>query len=399
MQIRDRIKELRRVKASTLIPHDLNYRKHPTRQKTLLKQLLGEVGYADALIAYETPQGLRLIDGHLRAETTPDQLVPVLVLDVDEREANKLLLTMDPLAGLAETDATLLDSLLRQADVTGDLAAWLSERAEADVPLSVEPAPPASSGLHDELLAKWSPERGQVWALGRHRLACGDSSDRALVSRLVGDRKADAMITDPPYGVSYKGKTGDALEIISDDLDDAGLASLCESVFSVAADVACRPGAYWYATVPARPLHLVFASDWKRRGVLRQIMVWVKNAMVLGVSEYHYRHEPILFGWLPGGQRRPNGDRTRTTVWEHDKPAASREHPTMKPVSLWRQAIEDSTSPGDVVFDPFLGSGTTILASEQSGRTGLGVELDLRFCAVILERWVASGGASPVLQE
>ena len=128
--IRDRIKELRRVKASTLIPHALNYRKHPARQKALLEQLFGEIGYADALLVRETPAGYALIDGHLRAETTPDQEVPVLVLDVTEEEANTLLLSLDPLAGLAETDSATLAQLLSQTDTQGELDAWLKERAQ-----------------------------------------------------------------------------------------------------------------------------------------------------------------------------------------------------------------------------------------------------------------------------
>ena len=129
--IRDRIQELRRVKARDLMPHPLNYRLHPKRQQDLLRQLFGDIGYADALLARMLPDGrLQLIDGHLRAETTPDQDVPVLVLDVTEAEANKLILTLDPLAALAETDAGNLDALLQATDATGDLKAWLDERAE-----------------------------------------------------------------------------------------------------------------------------------------------------------------------------------------------------------------------------------------------------------------------------
>jgi len=127
--IQDRIKELKRVKASELLRHPLNYRKHPEKQKRLLSQLLSEIGYADALLAYETPHGLRLIDGHLRAETTPEQEVPVLILDVNEQEANKLLLTLDPLAGLAETDSDLLAELLAKTETTGELEVWLQENA------------------------------------------------------------------------------------------------------------------------------------------------------------------------------------------------------------------------------------------------------------------------------
>lgn len=137
--IRDRIQELRRVKASTLLSHPLNYRQHPQRQKTLLSQLLSEIGYADALLARETPQGLQLLDGHLRRETTPDAIVPVLIVDLNDQEAAKLLATLDPLAGLAETDSAKLGELLDQVDTKGELETWLQERAEQAALFDVSP--------------------------------------------------------------------------------------------------------------------------------------------------------------------------------------------------------------------------------------------------------------------
>jgi site-specific DNA-methyltransferase (adenine-specific) len=214
---------------------------------------------------------------------------------------------------------------------------------------------------------------------------CGDSTSAEDVGRLMNGKKADLLLTDPPYGVSYVGKTKDALTIENDALTEEGLEELIRGAFSLA-ETHCRPGAYWYATVPAGPLHLLFADDWKARGILRQIMVWVKDSMVLGHSEYHYQHEPILFGWM-SGERYKNPDRTRTTVWECPRPKASREHPTMKPVALWARAIQDGSREGDLVFDPFLGSGTTLIACEQLGRTCYGMEISPQYCQVIIDRW------------
>jgi DNA modification methylase len=221
---------------------------------------------------------------------------------------------------------------------------------------------------------------GDVWTLGDHTLVCGDCRSTSL------GMVAGALVTDPPYGVSYVGKTKDKLTIDNDNLPVAELSAFVSAVFD-AADRATRPGAYWYATVPAGPLHLVFAGDWEKRGVLRQIMVWVKDSMVLGHSEYHYKHEPILYGWKPGGDRLKNSDRTRTTVWEHARPTRSAEHPTMKPVSLFAQMITDGTKKLDTVFDPFLGSGTTLIACEQLDRKCFGVELAPEYCDVVIERW------------
>ncbi len=233
---------------------------------------------------------------------------------------------------------------------------------------------------------------GELWLLGRHRLLCGDSTKAADVERLMDGATADMLLSDPPYGVSYIGKTKDALTVENDALDEDRLTALVSAAFDLA-QAHCRPGAYWYATVPAGPLHLLFAHDWKRRGILRQIMVWAKDSMVLGHSEYHYQHEPILFGWIPG-DRHKNVDRTRTTLWPYDRPKASREHPTMKPVALWSQAITDGSRPGELVYDPFLGSGTTLVAAEQLGRTCHGMEISPQYCDVIIQRFETLTGAT-----
>jgi site-specific DNA-methyltransferase (adenine-specific) len=201
----------------------------------------------------------------------------------------------------------------------------------------------------------------------------------------MADAKADMVLTDPPYGVSYVGNTEDALTVENDSLSESDLSDLMKTAFDNAQSVS-RSGAYWYATVPAGPLHILFAADWKARGILRQIMVWAKDSMVLGHSEYHYQHEPILFGWVPGS-RHKNSDRTRTTLWQCDRPKASREHPTMKPVALWSRAVEDGSRRGEYVLDPFCGSGTTIIACEKDGRHGLGMELSPQYCDVIVKRW------------
>jgi len=152
------------------------------------------------------------------------------------------------------------------------------------------------------------------------------------------------------------------------------------------------------ATVPAGPLHLVFAKDWKDRGYLRQIMVWVKDSMVLGHSEYHYRHEPILFGWKPG-ERYKNSDRTRTTVWEFDRPKASREHPTMKPIEMWCYGIYNHTDKGDIVYEPFSGSGTTIIACEKMNRKCRAIELEPKYVDVAVKRWEDVTGKKAVLED
>ncbi len=226
---------------------------------------------------------------------------------------------------------------------------------------------------------------GDLYELGAHRLLCGDSTNPTHVERLFGDGQADMLLTDPPYGVAYVGKTKDALTIENDGHDEAALEQLVSAAFDQA-QMNTRPGAYWYATVPAGPLHLIFAADWNKRKILRQIMVWAKDSMVLGHSEYHYQHEPILFGWKEG-PRHKNSDRTRTTLWACKRPTRSAEHPTMKPIELWEKAMRDGSIPGEIVYDPFMGSGTTVITAEKLGRKAYGLELSPNYCDVIVKRW------------
>lgn len=226
---------------------------------------------------------------------------------------------------------------------------------------------------------------GDLWQLGDHRLLCGSSAESELYQRLFDGAQFDMLLSDPPYGVSYVGKTKEKLTIENDGLDEKQLTALMKDVFDLA-QAQSRPGAYWYATVPAGPLMLVFLADWRSREILRQCLIWKKNSLVLGRSEYHYKHEPILFGWVKG-KRHQNQDRTRDSVWEFDRPTRSAEHPTMKPVALWQNAIRDGSRNREIVFDPFLGSGTTIIACEQMERRGFGFELSPTYCDVILTRW------------
>lgn len=226
---------------------------------------------------------------------------------------------------------------------------------------------------------------GDLWLLGDHRLLCGDSALSKDVARLMRGELADMCLTDPPYGVSYVGKTKDALKVENDSLNPEQLKDAVKHWFD-SVSAACRAGAYVLATVPPGPLHLIFAQDWNDRGWLRQIMVWNKDSMVLGHSEYHYKHEPILFGWIPG-ERLKNSDRTKTTVWDFERPKASREHPTMKPIEMWEYAVNNHSKHGDILFEPFSGSGTTHIACEKTNRKCYGLELSPQYCDVIVKRW------------
>jgi hypothetical protein len=210
MKLRDRIKELRRVKASDILPNPANWRTHPKAQQDAMRGILAEVGIADALLVRETPAGLQLIDGHLRADVAPDSEWPVLVLDVDDKEAAKLLATVDPLAAMAETDPEKLQELLRQIDVDSEaLQQMLAELADeaglqddgAEIVEDEVPAPP------DEA----TTQLGDLWILGNHRLLCGDSSKPDELDRLLDGATIHLVNTDPPYNVKVEPRSNNAI--------------------------------------------------------------------------------------------------------------------------------------------------------------------------------------------
>lgn len=386
-----------------------------------MSALLGEIGYADALIARESPDGLVLIDGHLRADTTPDDVVPVLVLDVTEAEADKLLLTLDPLAAMAEADRGLLGELLASVDAGDDAVARMLEdlarREHLGLAREGLTDPDAVPALPDEPTSK----PGDLWLLGDHRVLCGDAAVGADVERLMGGTAAAMMWSDPPYGVEYVGGTEDKLTIEND--GPAGLPALLAAALGHA-DGVLAAAAPFYLCHPAGALSLVYGDALRNLGwQIRETLVWVKDSMVLGHSDYHYRHEPIfyaaregedppwygdymqqvqtyepvLYGWTRGKKHPWYGRRSETSVFMVDRPKASREHPTMKPTALVERMVSNSATRGDVVLDPFLGSGSTLIACERLGRRCYGIEIAPRYCDVAVRRWQDYTGQKAVL--
>jgi DNA modification methylase len=209
--------------------------------------------------------------------------------------------------------------------------------------------------------------------------------------RALGEGERLAFVwTDPPYGVSYVGKTDEALTI-ENDADPAKLVGLLRTAFTAALEI-CAPGAAWYVAAPAGPVMHTFTSVLTELGLLRQSLVWVKDVFVLGHSDYHYRHETVFYGFTPSpGRRGRGGDgwygpNNADTVLEIPRPKASRDHPTMKPFELIARCLTNSTSRGDLVGDPFGGSGSTLLAAHQLDRTARLIELDPRYVDVICRR-------------
>ena len=227
---------------------------------------------------------------------------------------------------------------------------------------------------------------GDLWVMGRHRLVCGDAADPAAYARLLAGTPADLLLTDPPYNVAYAGKTVAAMTIANVDMtDDAYRAFLAKCLSAAVAVVRPGGGFYvWHADLHGLPVRLACADAGL---AVRQCLVWAKSAFTLGRQDYHWRHEPCLYGWRDGAAHQWLGDRAQSTVLEFDRPAKNGEHPTMKPVALFEYLVRNSCPEGGVVLDPFAGSGTALVAAETTGRRAAALELDPRYCDVVVGRW------------
>ncbi len=412
-QFRDRIKDFRRVRADQLVPHPKNWRRHGPQQRAALKGLLSELGMVDAVIVRELPDGrLQLIDGHLRAETIKSDLIPAIVLDVTEEEAEKILLTLDPLGAMAETDSDRARELLStvRTDDAGvaELLASFAVLNDLDNGLGVQdPEPQADRAA--EFQQKWQTAPGQLWEVGPHRLGCGDCRDQSLIQRLFHDQPQCRMVwTDPPYGVNLAAKNkflnrtdrGGRVQkpIQNDNLSPEETKALFETALKVIVPFAVA-GAVSYASVPSGALLPYFIAGFEGSGFLfKHLLVWVKQHFVIGMGDYHYRHEAILYGWLENGAHYFVNSRTRNSVFEYDKPQVSEFHSTTKPVDLVAAMIGNSSRRGEIIYDPFAGSGTTLVASHQLGRRGFAVEIDPAYVALTLER-MNKLGLQPRLRE
>jgi DNA modification methylase len=312
----------------------------------------------------------------------------VAFVDVDEEQARRILLVDNRTSDLAGYDEAALAELLSglpDLDGTGydeaALSRLLEELRPVELPGAEEEVPPPPE------TPRTRP--GDLYRLGRHRLLCGDATVRADYARLLGGERCQLLWTDPPYGVAYEGRTRRRLRIAGD--AERGLGALLRSAFACA-DQALEPGAALYVAHPAGRNSALFARCFVAQGwQLRQGLVWVKDAFVLGRSDYHYRHEPLIYGFKPAAGRRGRGgagwygDDAQQSVIELPRPGAALEHSTMKPPELVALALRNSSRAGQRVLDPFAGSGSTLVAAEALGRAAALLELEPAYCDVIVE--------------
>ena len=366
-----------------------NYRAHPEEQLDVLEQSLERFGVFRNVVA--RPDGT-ILAGHgiLRAAQRRGLTeFPTVVFDGSDAEARALMVADNEQSRLAQDDEAQLGALLSGLSdegllaVTGhdddSLAALLADVAGDDEPVGEDPG---AGELPEEPVTRL----GAVWLLGEHRLVCGDSTQEHVWECLFRGCKARMVWTDPPYGVNYGNHgRGKHAPIANDGMPEKDMEEFWREAATMAA--AFTDGdMYWAA--PAGPLMRTMdvtleETPWERH----QWLVWVKNALVLGRSNYHYRHEQIWYGWLSGGKSSFCGDRTHDSVFEVNRPSRSDDHPTMKPVELVAQMVANSSKPKEIVADPFSGSGTTLIACEQLHRTCYGIEIEPRYVDVAVARW------------
>lgn len=385
------------MKSSELIPNPKNWRTHPIAQQDALKGILAEVGFAGAVLARELDDGsLMLIDGHMRAETTSNQEIPVLVLDVNEAESDKLLATFDPIAALAESDAAALDSLLRNVDTGSEaLQKMLADLAE-DAGLYLDDKEVVEDEVPEPPVDPIT-KPGDLWLLGDHRLLCGDSTKAEDVERLMAGAKAGMMVTDPPYGVEYdpswRAEVNDdgpnskraVGKVANDDRAD-----WTEAWQLFDGDVAYVWHADRYSPVVAASLETTGLE-------VRYLIIWAKQRHTFGRGHYHHQHEPCWCVVRKGATASWAGDRTQTTLWQIDNNRHNDTgHGTQKPVECMARPIRNHEA--ELIYDPFLGSGTTLIAAEQLGRKCYGMEISPQYCDVIVKRWETLTGKKASLE-
>jgi len=377
---------------SRLIPYARNPRKndHAVEQ---MAAAITEFGFRIPIIAKSTGE---VVDGHLRLKAALRlglETVPVILADdLTPAQIKAFRILANRSATWADWDEDLLRLELEELKLDDfDLALTGFDADELLEIMAGEET--TSEGNTDEDAAPEVPETpvskpGDVWIMGQHRLLCGDSTVAESYDRLMQGAVADMVFTDPPYNVNYANSAKDKMRgkdraILNDNLGDGFYDFLLAALTPTVAH--CRGGIY--VAMSSSELDVLQAAFRAAGGKWSTFIIWAKNTFTLGRADYQRQYEPILYGWPEGAQRHWCGDRDQGDVWNIKKPQKNDLHPTMKPVELVERAIRNSSRPGNVVLDPFGGSGTTLIAAEKSGRVARLIELDPKYVDVIVRRW------------
>lgn len=445
-----KLNDYRLMPINELKEHPENPRIHPDSAIDKLQKSIEEFGFTNPVLV--SKDGF-ILAGHARVKASKKaglEEVPAIILDLDGDMASLYLIADNRLQEETDWDMPVLKDLIERLD-TGALDLELSGFTNDEIEDLMSQFHMDDEEIRDDEfdvsealdeIEEPSTKVGQLWRLGRHRLLVGDSTNESEVKKLMGENLADMVFTDPPYNVDYVGKTGEALKISNDKMDDVEFLQFLLDSFNAMAVVTKAGGIIYVCHADTKGLQ--FRQAFVEAGFyLSQCLVWVKNMIVPGYSDYQWRHEPILYGWREGGPHKRLRDRKQSTVfeademlsiakekdhtlltitsgdssmvlkvpeyevvysgteetqsvWRFNKPLRNGEHPTMKPIPLCARAILNSSDPGDNVLDPFGGSGSTLMACEQTGRSCFTMEYDPKYAEVIIKRWESFTGEKAI---
>ena len=359
-----------------------------------IKQSLLKFGYVDPILVNED---LTVIGGHQRLTVLKDldyETAKCVIVDLPKEDEKALNIALNKITGQWD-EALLADLLLdlQESDFNLDLTGF--EPPEIDDILSNVHDKELSEDefdVEEELNKPTLSRHGDIWQLGKHRVICGDSTKAETYKQLLDDRKANLVVTDPPYNVDVEETAG---KILNDNMSDGDFYQFLLSMFTQVENHMEDDASIYVFHADTEGLN--FRKAFKEAGFyLSGCCIWKKNSLVLGRSPYQWQHEPCLYGWKKKGKHQWFSDRKQTTIWEYDRPKSSRDHPTMKPIQLMAYPIQNSSMRGTIVLDPFLGSGSTLIAADQTGRVCYGIELDEKFVDVIVKRYIEVTGDTEV---
>jgi DNA modification methylase len=357
-----------------------------------------EFGYVDPIIWNERTGNI--VGGHQRFKILKQmgyEEIDCVVINLDEQREKALNIALNKIQG--EFDIPKLAEVLKDLEANGiNFEITGFERPEVDK-LYQQVMRTTGKIVEDDFDAEKEAEQiaepitknGDIWLLGNHRLMCGDSTDLGAVAVLTDGRKMQMVFTDPPWNVDYGGASHPSWKqrsIMNDKMSEEDFYKFLFSAFKAMASVS-EPGAMTYVVMSAQEWGSVMTAMKEAGYHWSSSIIWAKDRLVLSRKDYHTQYEPIWYGWLDGEKRLcPLQDRNQSDLWQFERPSKSTEHPTMKPIALAAKAVSNSSRTGDAVLDLFGGSGTTLLACEQCGRVNYSMELDPKYCDVIVTRYM-----------
>lgn len=388
--------QIKKKKLVDLIPADYNPRKDlqpGDAEYEKLKRSVETFGYVEPIIWNE--QTGRIVGGHQRLKVMQDlgyQEIECVIIDIDEAQEKALNVALNKISGSWDEDKlmTLITDLEGSdfdVSLTGFDVAELDELFKDTLTDGIEDD---DFDVEEELKRPAISKHGDIWTLGRHRLYVGDSTEQESYERLMENKQANIVVTDPPYNVDYEGSAG---KIKNDKMENQAFYEFLLAAFTHMEKVMTNEASIYVFHADTEGFN--FRRAFQEAGFyLSGTCIWKKESLVLGRSPYQWQHEPILFGWKKKGKHLWYSGRKETTIWEYDKPKRNSDHPTMKPIPLLSYPIMNSSTSNAIVLDPFGGSGSTLLACEQTDRICYTIELDEKFADVIIKRYIELIGKS-----